>query len=272
MLSVVGEGRQEPGRANGMVSARAITEALGGKWQGRYGLCRCPAHADGNPSLKIRDSDTRGIDVHCFAGCDWKDIKNELRRLGLMAGKVVSRDAIAAQPIEEPKKVDWSLWHRAVPLPGTLGETYFTQHRKLKIGVLEHALRYHPVHRMIVALMTDPVTNEPTGVHRTLLNVEGKKIERKMLGRQGVVRITPDEDVTYGLGIAEGIEDAISVALDWGPAWAATSAGAIERFPVLSGIDHLTIFADSDGPGLRAAHKCADRWIAGGHEAPTQIL
>ena len=55
-----------------------------------------------------------------------------------------------------------------------------------------------------------------------------------MLGRQGVVRITPDEDVTYGLGIAEGVEDALAIALEWGPAWAATSAGAIERFPVLS--------------------------------------
>ena len=64
--------------------------------------------------------------------------------------------------------------------------------------------------------MTDPVTNEPTGIHRTFLNPDGKKIERKMLGRQGVVRVTPDEDVTYGLGIAEGVEDAIAVALDWG--------------------------------------------------------
>ena len=70
---------------------------------------------------------------------------------------------------------------------------------------------------MIVALMTDPVTNEPTGIHRTFLNPDGKKIERKMLGRQGVVRITPDEDVTYGLGISEGVEDALAVALDFGP-------------------------------------------------------
>ena len=61
-----------------MRCARAITKALGGKWQGRYGLCRCPVHADSTPSLKISDSDHRGIDVHCFAGCDWKDIKNEL--------------------------------------------------------------------------------------------------------------------------------------------------------------------------------------------------
>jgi putative DNA primase/helicase len=161
-----------------------------------------------------------------------------------------------------------------VPLPGTLGETYFTEHRGLKIGDLnlEHAIRYHPVHRMIVALMTDAISNDPIGVHRTLLDANGKKRERKMLGRQGVVRITPDENVTLGLGIAEGVEDALAIALEWGPAWAATSAGAIERFPVLSGIEHLTIFADADSAGTRAARVCADRWIAAGLEAQISNL
>jgi hypothetical protein len=125
---------------------------------------------------------------------------------------------------------------------------------------------------MVVALMTDPVTNDPIGIHRTFLDADGKKRERKMLGRQGVVRITPDEDVTYGLGIAEGVEDALAVALNWGPAWAATSAGAIERFPVLAGIDCINIFADADSAGGKAARACADRWIAAGREARISSL
>lgn len=115
--------------------------------------------------------------------------------------------------------------------------------------------------------MTDPVTNDPVGIHRTYLNAEGGKFDRKMLGHQGVVRITSDEDVTYGLGIAEGIEDALAVALHWGPAWAATSAGAIERFPVLFGVDCITVFADDDTAGAKAACACADRWTAAGKEA-----
>ena len=163
-----------------------------------------------------------------------------------------------------------SLWRGSVPLPGTLGETYFTQHRGLEIGDLEHAVRYHPVHRMIVALMTDAISNEPIGVHRTFLDADGKKRERKMLGRQGIIRVSPDEEVTQGLGIAEGVEDAIAILTEgwaWAPVWAATSCGAIERFPVLSGIECLTIFADTDGPGLRAAEACAARWVAAGHEA-----
>jgi putative DNA primase/helicase len=258
------------------MDARAITAALGGKWAGRYGLARCPVHADSTPSLKISDCDHRGIDVHCFAGCDWKDIKNELRRQGLLNDNFSAERAIPDPPEDENKNIApaLSLWRESVPRPGTLGETYFTEHRGLKIGDLnlEHAIRYHSVHRMVIALMTDAISNEPVGIHRTFLDANGKKRERKMLGRQGVVRITPDEDVTYGLGIAEGVEDALAIALDWGPAWAATSAGAIERFPVLSGIEHLTIFADADSAGTRAARVCADRWIAAGQEAQISNL
>jgi putative DNA primase/helicase len=260
------------------MDARAITKALGGKWAGRYGLARCPVHADSTPSLKISDSTHRGIDVHCFAGCDWRDVKNELRRQGLLNGRFSAErsKAVPAPAEDEHKNIApaLSLWRESVPLPGTLGETYFTEHRSLKIGDLnlEHAIRYHRVHRMVVALMTDAISNEPLGIHRTFLDANGKKRERKMLGRQGVVRITPDEDVTLGLGIAEGVEDALAIALEWGPAWAATSAGAIERFPVLSGIDHLTIFADADSAGTRAARVCADRWIAAGQEAQISNL
>jgi putative DNA primase/helicase len=256
------------------MDARAITKALGGRWQGRFGLCRCPVHADRTPSLKIRDDERKndGIDVHCFAGCDWKDIKGELVSQGLLSGPTTYKtDSSALTVIDESKNIPLALtlWKQSIPLPGSLGETYFTKHRGLKIDALnlEHALRYHRVHRMVVALMTEPTTNEPRGVHRTFLNADGSKRERKMLGRQGVVRIAPDEDVTHGLGLAEGIEDALAIALEWGPAWAATSAGAIERFPVLSGIECITIFADDDTAGAKVAHACAERWIAAGKEA-----
>jgi hypothetical protein len=42
--------------------------------------------------------------------------------------------------------------------------------------------------------------------------------------------------------------------------WAATSAGAIAKFPVLHGIESLTIFADADATGLRSAAACQERW------------
>ncbi len=75
--------------------------------------------------------------------------------------------------------------------------------------------------------------------------------------------------MTTGLGIAEGIETALAVMqrAGWAPVWAATSAGAIRRFPVLPGIEALTVFADMDGAGLNAARDCCRTWAAAGWEA-----
>ena len=57
----------------------------------------------------------------------------------------------------------------------------------------------------------------------------------KCLVKAGVIRLTPNEEVTHGLGISEGIEDGLSVLLSgWSPVWAAASAGGIKTFPVLS--------------------------------------
>jgi hypothetical protein len=116
--------------------------------------------------------------------------------------------------------------------------------------------------------MTDPATAEPCGIHRTFLDGEARKIDRRMLGKQGVIRISPDEIVRDGLGICEGVEDALAIRLSgWEPIWAATSAGAIVRFPVLQGIEALTIFADQDPPGLAAASACVETWRREAREA-----
>jgi hypothetical protein len=52
-------------------------------------MAPCPVSGHGcgrgdrRPSLKIEDGDEEPI-VHCFAGCDWQDVKAELRRQGLL--------------------------------------------------------------------------------------------------------------------------------------------------------------------------------------------
>jgi putative DNA primase/helicase len=164
----------------------------------------------------------------------------------------------------------WALckWQEATPIAGTLGERYFIERRKLDIARLDlgHCLRWHAGIRAIMALMTDPVSNDAIGIHRTYLGPDGAKLGRKMLGRQGVVCLSPNAEVTMGLGITEGVEDGLAVLSGWAPVWAATSAGAIARFPTLSGIEALTVFADADGPGIRAAEACAARWRSAGRE------
>jgi hypothetical protein len=219
--------------------------------------------------------------VHCFTGCDWRDIKDQFVRQGLLPAFVPvtlaewprparsSPVAPSASPtfkgFQEPLKIEVALklWKQSVPLKGT---PYFTETRGLDIGDVadfEHCLRWHQGISAVVALMTDPINNQPTGVHRSFLNPDATKRERKMLGKQGVIRLSRDEDVLEGLGLTEGIEDALKILLSgWAPVWAATSAGAVERFPVLSGIDALTIFRDDDDTGIKAAEVCAQRWSA----------
>jgi len=171
------------------------------------------------------------------------------------------------------------IWREAIPASGTLVETYLAR-RGL---VLEPGapIRFHPLcprgterHPAMVALMSDPATGEACGVHRTYLTPDGSDRLRDakgkaMIGNAGVVRLTPDEDVTLRLGIAEGIETSLAVMqrFQWRPIWAATSAGAIARFPLLPGIESFTVFADADGPGMDAAHSCMARWAGAGREA-----
>ena len=176
----------------------------------------------------------------------------------------------ATNDAEARFKAALHIWGETVPLAGTLAERYFVQHRTLDVRLvdLDHCLRWHAGIRAVVGLMTDPVSNETTGIHRTILDGDGAKVERKMLGRQGVVRLSPDSEVTMGLGITEGVEDGLAVLLSgWAPVWAATSAGAIARFPVLAGIEALTIFTDADAPGIKAANACSVRWRSAGLDA-----
>jgi hypothetical protein len=51
--------------------------------------------------------------------------------------------------------------------------------------------------------------------------------------------------------------------------WALGSAGAIAAFPVLSGIDAITILGETDdgGANQRAAQACAERWMEAKRDA-----
>ncbi|WP_205880491.1 toprim domain-containing protein, partial [Lichenicoccus roseus] len=71
-----------------------------------------------------------------------------------------------------------------------------------------------------------------------------------------------------GLGIAEGIETALSVGQRVFPVdmWATASCGAMERLPVYPCVGTLHIFADRDPAehGIKAARACAARWVKAG--------
>ena len=102
--------------------ARKIVKRLGGCWNGRSGQCRCPAHDDANPSLSLRFGD-RSILYHCFAGCSVLDVMSAIWALGDGPG------ARTQEPQRRRKADRYSglalqLWCRAVPVSGSLAETY----------------------------------------------------------------------------------------------------------------------------------------------------
>jgi hypothetical protein len=172
------------------------------------------------------------------------------------------------------------VWNEAVGALGTLVEPYLAS-RGLILPP-SAPIRFHPacprgIERLpaMLARMSHPLTAESCGVHRTFLARDGsgkaEGLAKMMLGHAGVIRLVPDEDVELGLGLAEGIETSLAVMQEfgWRPVWAAASAGAIAGFPVLPGLEALTIFADADdgGVGMRAATACVKRWTEAGVDA-----
>ena len=199
--------------------------------------------------------------------------------LGQPAAPQADRQPSHPTKAAPPKAFPERLWTEAAR--GGLAETYLT-FRKCRYPEGD-VIRFHPAcprgeserQPAMIALMTDPVSNAPVGIHRTFLRPDGKgKIEhgtaKMMLGSAGIIRLAPDDESTIGLGICEGIETGLAIMqrAGWGAIWACGSAGGIGKFPVLAGIEALTIFPDRDdsGTSLKNANQCAERWQSAGRE------
>lgn len=171
-------------------------------------------------------------------------------------------------------------WFASLDAPAGPALAYL-QTRGCVIPPADGDLRWHPAlrHRCgytgpaLVALVTDARTIEPLTLHFTWVRPDGTKAPeadppRLLLGGHrksgGVIRLWPDEAVTIGLAVAEGIETALSLAHIYRPVWACIDAGNLAALPVLAGIECLTVAADHDAVGLKAAEACAERWDAAG--------
>lgn len=129
----------------------------------------------------------------------------------------------------------------------------------------------------MVALVRDVRTDKPKAIHRTAITESGEKVaidgqDRLSLGPVGggAVKLTPDADVSLCLGIGEGIESTLSLRLaiefEASPVWALLSAGQVEWFPALGGIESLWIAVDHDEAGIKAARTTARIWRKAGRE------
>jgi hypothetical protein len=176
------------------------------------------------------------------------------------------------------------LWNSALPLEGSLASVYLDSVRRCGLPGY-HSCRFVPALKhsfsglilpCILSLVTDPVTGVILTLHQTFLARDGHAkapVERPRLfwpglsAGAGVVRLSSDEEVESGLFISEGLEDGQSL-LDYGmrPLWACLSAGSMGKFPVLAGVESLTICPDADDAGRKAATKCMESWTSAGRE------
>jgi hypothetical protein len=180
---------------------------------------------------------------------------------------------------EQRRGLALAIFKDAKPLAGTPGERYLIARSGTAPAVWPDDLRFHPrcrrrvddhveEHPAVVALLRDIHTDEPRAIQRIFLKTDGTDRLRDPKGKAtlgsatgAVVKLTPDEDVTFGLGIIEGVEKGLAVlAAGWSPIWVTCGTSGMSSFPCLAGIEALSIFADSDESGQRAAHVAARRW------------
>jgi hypothetical protein len=106
-------------------------------------------------------------------------------------------------------------------------------------------------------------------LHFTPLVGNGRAERRLLAGHakaNGVIRLWPDDAVTLGLGIAEGIETALTLAHAFRPVWATIDCGNLGRLPVLAAVESLVIAEDGDRAGRTASESLTRRWRAAGRE------
>lgn len=247
---------------------RKLVERLGGRWTGSGGLCRCPAHDDRSPSLSVR-AGHRSLLLHCFAGCTASDILRSLRAAGRpleepaepagTSGQPSSRGAATARSLDAALRI----WSSARRIDGTPAERYL-QGRGLPAGSAE--LRYHPrtphgpgpvtVFRpALIAAVRDE--SGLVAVHRTFLDARRSCLApleepRCGLGRfgRGAVRLG---GIAARLGLAEGIETALSTSLLFGlPCWATLGTERFRRVALPPEVKELVLFLDNDAGGRRA--------------------
>jgi putative DNA primase/helicase len=258
--------------ASAGMNADRIGLALKGRRHGKGWLvsCPCPNHGnhrgDLNPSLSVTDGDDDRLLLKCFAGCEFEDVMDQLRRRGLTGaadgapqgrklkgfsgGKIAEpTNAVAIKPDPEALRI----WNATEYPHGTAVEQYLQRRGipliparvraghdgKMVVGV-------EAPHSGVIAIQTTPVDADG--------NRTGNRWTKGELGT-GAVRLGAAQEI---MGIAEGTETALSaMTLTGMSVWASLGAGRLHKVELPPFVRKVHIFADNDEPGRVAAEKAA---------------
>lgn len=267
------------------LSLRAIARALGGEVVGGQVIAPGPDHSRRDRSMTVRLSPTapEGFLVYSHAGDDFAACRDYVReRLGLDrdAPRRAQEGRWQALPLDPPSHTPdlgkvaqaLALWRGAGDPRGTLAERYLASRGlKLDDDLAGGVIRWNSRIGAMLALFRNCATGEPQAVTRIFVDANGRKLDRQFLGPVGGAAVMLDgfDDVTHGLHIGEGVETCLAGRqLGLRPVWALGSASAIAAFPVLAGIEALTLFAEHDDASARSVEACARRW----HDAGREVL
>lgn len=264
-----------------MTEAQRITVALRGKWHGRYGVARCPAHGDRNPSLTLADGPDGRLLAHCKTGCSFLDVLDALRGLGIVEGRgtlpqtdpaeLARRQAEERREAEKRERQARQCWDEALPLRGSIAETYLREARGITCALPEtlrfHPACWHPSAQRLPAMVTQIEGAARFAVHRTYLRPDGTgkavaEPAKAMLGNTagGAVRLSQGQEA---LAVAEGVESALSLLC--GPlcgavaVWATLSTSGMSGLRLPAPPGRLIVATDGDAPGKAAGHHLAER-------------
>lgn len=178
---------------------------------------------------------------------------------GIKPAKVVE-----IQPVSKEKMAE--LWKSGISL------TQFNvggQHLMKRCRITKFPSCLRVVGNVMIAKVSDPDGNG-VQIHKTKFDENGIRSERLMMRAPlppgSAIRLY--EPVKGVLGVAEGIETAISAAMIYKcPVWALINANNLEKWTPPPGVDHVMIFGDNDltFTGQAAAYSLARRLVAMGN-------
>jgi hypothetical protein len=291
-----------------MTAAETIARALGGRRIARNEWrCRCPAHADRDPSLDVMDGDL-GVVVRCRAGCTQEEVISALRRQALWPendGEQHGRDRHSSRrgdgETAQRKVQALRIWDAALDPRYTPAEFYLAQRGLLLPTDAPLSLvRFHPrcprgsaTAPALIVLMRSVRDNQPCGIQRIFIDLQTLQKDRCETSPSGTMMLGACEGAAMMLSswhdtfwdclsfcprlfVCEGFETGVALSMRGHvPVWALGDAGRIARLPLLFAVGQLVICADHDRvnaktgrrAGLAAALECRARWNASSHQS-----
>jgi putative DNA primase/helicase len=240
-----------------------IAARLGGYHHKKGWQFRCPCHDDRDASACIRND---GL-VTCFAKCKRDKVEAALDALGFTDdGKSPRRLKEAyADPPPDPAVI--TPWMNSECVEGTLAETYLRR-RGITLPISPNNLRFLPhagVHgqpAMLAAVWGD---KHLIGIQYTYLRSDAIRGSRINAGTLGHSAVRPTMPIGDELGLAEGVETAMSASQIVNVAvWATLGAMRLGTVRIPHGIKLVHLFGDNDATGREHIKHAVERYTGAG--------